>query len=971
MSARTQDAQPTTQGVAIQGESMAPAAGSGTTVVRALIARGQRDPNLIASVLQGNPGAVAEIVTFLNQTLGNRFVQAVLSAFSPSPTSGAAETAGTTGAMRVTARGLNVRSSPEKTNDKNIVGLLRHQTVVEATGRQGDWVAIEHESKPAFVFGRYLEPASKAAATSTEGAAEVAPAEQADESAAAPKAAEPEPVAPTPTPIAPAPTPVAPTPTPTVAQTPAPAPVIPAPAPVAQTPTPVASSLANVDPAPAHVDGKAISKILKLPRPLPQVHAFLPPGGAKGNVEVFLFLHGMFAHHDRSKDKGFRPGKDINDPNPDEAMNLAGAMAATRRNLVTLAPVAHFAGEWPLWRELNDNSGFKELIVQSLEQLSDKLSIDPALNVGSISLAGHSAGGTGLGGAAKQFGDMLHDVTYEDAGYADKPGKGSGWKDSHDKVAAWLLGGDSDKILRVLLHGEHNRSEATILHSHFNKESLEHTARTLKKDGVTVTREDGNKDKRTADKGMYLDHTLHVTGLPGTRTVTVFNMPKANHMQVRNRATDNLITEGRDTQFEDDGPETTAPTKAAGALDTHDAQPKVEAKPEAKPEPKPEPKPAKPKSKGRKERADEPEVLSGPIQSTHPTRGYDRDDKTNLDSFGNPTERIKRTDKNMTTDGNRVFTNQFTTVRKAPLVDHHLKDAHKALPAGTILHTYDVNGKYAQVVTDDISREDNLWIAFKYLGGSGSTTPAFGNENEEEQDKARADAIRDRLPKTGRSPGQSKHKWQFTDAFLPSSEGIALDGSLMAKVNSLMEWAVAEDMITEDIQIRSGVRPPVTAHKMCIRFQLAHRNGAHVDFDAIRNLPDGKYGGWKFCPEPGKSTDEEIKKQAHVLYKDHGGSGAQAAAGFAAGSAGRTPLKNSGPGVSKHCPGHAVDIRIPWRSAKDPSATDLWAWEEVYHQFGLTRPLHKDRGFTGNDAEHWHIEETGKQLGNTEKEGGD
>jgi hypothetical protein len=175
-------------------------------------------------------------------------------------------------------------------------------------------------------------------------------------------------------------------------------------------------------------------------------------------------------------------------------------------------------------------------------------------------------------------------------------------------------------------------------------------------------------------------------------------------------------------------------------------------------------------------------------------------------------------------------------------------------------------------------------------------------------------------------------------------------------------------MITGDISIRSGVRPPISAHKMCIRFQLAHRNGANVDFDAIRALPDGMYHGWKFCPVPGKSTDEEIKKQAHKLYEDHGGSGAQAAAGFAPGTPGRSPLKDTGPNVSKHCPGHAVDITIPWRSEKDPKQTDLWAWEEVYHQFGLTRPLHKDLGFSGHNAEHWHIEETGKQLA-TEQEG--
>ncbi len=762
-----------------------------------------------------------------------------------------------------------------------------------------------------------------------------------------------------------------PTQTPAVAQTPAPKTQTPAP----KTQTTAPRTPANVDAAPPHVEGKAISKILKLPRPLPQVHAFLPPGGVKGNAEVFLFLHGMFAHHDR-------PGAKINDPNPDKAMNLAGAMAATRRNLVTLAPVAHFDGEWPLWNELAKNNGFQELIVQSLDQLSTALSINPPLSIGSISLAGHSAGGSGLGAAAEQYGDKLHDVTYEDAGYADKPKRGHGWKDSHDKVAAWLLGGASDKRLRVLLHGKDNYSEARILHSHFNKEALEDIAHTLKKDGVQVTREDGDHDARTADKGMYLDHTLHVHGLPGLRTVTVFNMPKANHMQVRNRATQHLITEGRDTEFETDAVAPTGAIQDAGELPAAKTEPKAPAKPEPKPEakteakteakaePKAEPK-ARTEPKAKKPDHPAADAASGPVQAVHPKRGYDRDDKTNLDSFGNPTERVKRTDKNLTTDHKRVFTNQFTTTGKAPLLNEKLKDANRALAKGTVLHTHAVNGKHAQVVTEDITLADNLWISFKYLGGNGSTQPDFGNEQEDAQDKERADAIRDRLPKTGRTPGASKHTWKFSSVFLPSAEGIALDGSLMAKVNALMEWAVAEDMITGDIVIRSGVRPPITAHKLCIRFQLAHRDGKGVDFDAIRALPDGMYHGWKFCPEPGKSSNEAIKKQAHVLYEEKGGSGAQAAAGFAPGATGRSPLTDRAPGVSKHCPGHAIDIQIPWRSPKDPKATDLWAWEEIYHQFGLTRPLHRDRGFQGRDAEHWHIEETGKQIAGAENDGGD
>jgi hypothetical protein len=41
---------------------------------------------------------------------------------------------------------------------------------------------------------------------------------------------------------------------------------------------------------------------------------------------------------------------------------------------------------------------------------------------------------------------------------------------------------------------------------------------------------------------------------------------------------------------------------------------------------------------------------------------------------------------------------------------------------------------------------------------------------------------------------------------------------------------------------------------------------------------------------------------------------------------------------------------------------DLWAWEHIYHQFGLTRPLHRDRGGKPKMQESWHIEETGKEL---------
>ncbi|MCX5742379.1 MAG: D-alanyl-D-alanine carboxypeptidase family protein [Proteobacteria bacterium] len=186
----------------------------------------------------------------------------------------------------------------------------------------------------------------------------------------------------------------------------------------------------------------------------------------------------------------------------------------------------------------------------------------------------------------------------------------------------------------------------------------------------------------------------------------------------------------------------------------------------------------------------------------------------------------------------------------------------------------------------------------------------------------------------------------------------------MTKINLLLEWAIANDMVTGDIVLRQGMRHPIDAHKMAIRYQLAHQDGNGVDFGAIRALPGGMYNGWKYLPHAG-ATNDEIKEQAKQLYKDHGGQGAAAAAGFARGdTARRAPLDSSGrgPGVSQHCSGHAVDVFIPWRSDKDPNHTDEWAWEEIYHQFGLLRPLHKDLGFTGSKAEHWHVEETGKNI---------
>jgi hypothetical protein len=611
MSDRTHDSNSTAQTQDTADVGIAPGRASGASMVHAMLAGGQRDPRVVAGVMQSHPSAAAEIVMLLNQTLGNRFVQAVLSFLAPG-TTGA--TTGAAGPMRVTAHGLHVRSSPDTASHDNIIGTLPFHQVVQPTGQHGEWVAIQHDTQPAFVFGHYLEPAAKQAddgqpaatpvATPTVEQAPVAPiapaapiAPTAPVIASAP--AVPAPVAPTPaapTPVAP--TPVAPTPSPTPAEakpvesTP-PAQVIPValPAPVAAptsttatpaAPTPVAAptpaptatpsnpTVANAVTAAGHIPGvtdakphvgdTALHTIVKPGDKLPSVYVSVPPGGVTGAVEVFLFLHGMYAHETPRKDMP------IKDPNPEEAMNLAGAMAKTQRNLVTLAPIARMAGDYPQWKDLEANGdGYKRLIDGAIANLPPDAHSGP-ITVGSISIAGHSAGGQALGEASEQLGDAIHDMTMEDGGYGDNQKKHPGshaWKDSHAKVVKWLLSGQTEKLLRVLLHGEDNHGEGHILDSNLNVDSLTEAAQKMGLANVKVSKEVLAKHDKRSVPTMYLDHRLHITGLPAARTVSVFNMPGSNHMAVRNLSTQVLIEESRDTEFAtsgaSEGEEVTAP----------------------------------------------------------------------------------------------------------------------------------------------------------------------------------------------------------------------------------------------------------------------------------------------------------------------------------------------------------------------------------------------------------------------------
>ncbi|MBV8756560.1 MAG: SH3 domain-containing protein [Deltaproteobacteria bacterium] len=101
--------------------------------------------------------------------------------------------------VRVTANGLNVRTSPQIA-DGNIVGGLHHGEHAEVIGSEGGWVNVKHRGLTGYVSGEWIEPvqAEKAAPQAEQAAApktDHAAAPKADhaaapeaEQAAAPKA---------------------------------------------------------------------------------------------------------------------------------------------------------------------------------------------------------------------------------------------------------------------------------------------------------------------------------------------------------------------------------------------------------------------------------------------------------------------------------------------------------------------------------------------------------------------------------------------------------------------------------------------------------------------------------------------------------------------------------------------------------------------------------------------------------------
>ena len=953
--AQGQDQAHAEHGAGPQAAGAGPAHHPIISMVEAMISAGKHSPAELAQVLLVNQAVQHELLALLHRVLGNGIVQSIMALVTgggaaPQPDETKAPGA-TLGPVRVTARRLRVRRAPT-TKEDNVVGSLHAGTIVTALAHEGAWIRIEHDGETVYIHGDYVERVDAPPGKGKQDARPSAANEDEDGDAARTRE---------PTPVIAGPATPTPTPAPTPAPTPTPAEKTPEPAPVA--PDVKGGAHKEFFEKVYTAGAKSVG--------FQQVQVFVSPGGITATPDVFIHFHGHRANYKleggpedhTKKQNSTLSGIDV----AEQAMRQA-----QNKNTIAILPQGVIAENEPGTK--NDGGymaalqqGLPTFLDQVLKQVGADLQL-AELRPGHIGIAGHSAGGyAGVHdalGKAGELADAITDITLMDTSYAS----------SHfADTAKWMYAGKPGKNVRIIgtKHQITDKESSAHMWAYFSKA---HLAKNAKVHGFTVEDVGGEGEQRGGEMTV-VQHSRLKKGGDTQADILILQYVKTgnaskDHAPLRDEVMDDAIfsigegAAGNDTFGKHEGS-----VLSGGVHDAHDddAHDDTKAVPPPAPAPVPAPEPkigdtlagkdAEPEKEAPKK---EKEKVKEPAKPEQPKKEKAKPKKdAKVDEYGNPTERSDDRTKNQV--GDRTFTNPFTVVRSGKLYDRKGGKLKETLPIGTEVRVGDMSQSRVQIITAEHTAKDDLWIDFSSLGGRGESDVGLGNEKSDPEDKQRADKIREGLPE-GRNPGKSQNTWRFSSKFKPSLDGVALDGSLMSKVNALMEWAIANDMVVGDIVIGSGMRPPKSAHYMCVRYELSRLESRNnISMASLQALPGGRDEDGNKWYEPGW-TKEQVIEYAKKKLKDEGASGKPAAAGYNFGDSRRHPLNlNAKPGVSRHCSGHAVDVDIPWRSEKDPKKSDVWGWEHIYHQFGLTRPLHRDRA-SAADEESWHIEETGKDL---------
>jgi hypothetical protein len=451
------------------------------------------------------------------------------------------------GPMRVTANGLNVRSSPSKSGRDNIIGALHQDARVEADGHEGDWVKIGFRSRLGFVFGGYVAPVAPHAPHAAHEAtahAPPAPVHAPDPEHLTPHAPVAEPAATTGKPVDVKPA------------TPSPSPTPEAPKPTPKPEAHAAETGSGHLPPPLDHMGKFVYEV-SAGGATQQVLVYVAAGQLTLTPDVFVFLHGQWANYGidpkqlaaRKAAEQARIARETADPNRDPKKKVHGdetdayvesgrdssaeAMQhAQGKNVISILPQGVMGGGGSTGGHMGvltaKGGGLPALVDAVMTHLQTELHGDK-LKPGRISLAGHSAGGyMGVHEALANAGDLrdaITDVTLMDAEY-----NGAQFADS----SAWLLQGKHGKSFRIVASPGQLKTGRHL--EHFGPAGLKKHAEAA---GYTVVDKGGVGDAR-GPSTVVVYHAQVMKGSDVHADVLILNNDMEHH-HIRDNVMDDAI----------------------------------------------------------------------------------------------------------------------------------------------------------------------------------------------------------------------------------------------------------------------------------------------------------------------------------------------------------------------------------------------------------------------------------------------